>query len=171
MLAASSALFAQRNHSPVKAQDLSSVPDAHQIVESSIAVTKRQWQVRLHYTYMERDENRRLDTAGRVKSAEVDVSRTILINGVPVEQLLERNGRPPSAGEERNHRKRLDELLRETPEQRAEQLRKKEEETTSLVLEVPKAFDFQVVGEEAVNGRPAYVLQATPRPDYHAQGK
>jgi hypothetical protein len=27
------------------------------------------------------------------------------------------------------------------------------------------------VGEEVVRGRPAYVLQATPRPDYHAQGK
>jgi len=36
---------------------------------------------------------------------------------------------------------------------------------------VPKAFGFQLVGEEVVNGRPAYVLQATPRPDYHAQGK
>ena len=104
MLAASSALFAQRNHSPVKAQDHSSVPDARQIMESSIAATQRQWQVRLHYTYMERDENRRLDTAGRVKSAEVDVSRTILVNGVPFEQLLERNGRPPSAEEERKQK-------------------------------------------------------------------
>ncbi len=36
---------------------------------------------------------------------------------------------------------------------------------------MPKAFDFQLVGEEAVNGRPAYVLQATPHPGYHAQGK
>jgi hypothetical protein len=35
---------------------------------------------------------------------------------------------------------------------------------------VPKAFDFQVVGEEAVNGRLAYVLQA-PHPGYHARGK
>jgi len=40
-----------------------------------------------------------------------------------------------------------------------------------LVREVPKAFNFQLVGEEIVNGRPAYVVQATPRPDYHAQGK
>ena len=27
------------------------------------------------------------------------------------------------------------------------------------------------MGQEVVNGRPAYVVQATPRPDYHAQGK
>jgi hypothetical protein len=36
---------------------------------------------------------------------------------------------------------------------------------------VPKAFEFQLVGEDVVNGRSAYVLQATPRPDYQAQGK
>jgi hypothetical protein len=171
MFAASSALFAQSNDFPVKSQDHSSVPDARQIIESSIAATQRHWQVRLHYTYLERDESRRRDLAGRVKSEEVDISRTILVNGVPFEQLVERNGRPPSAEEERKHKEKLDKLKREKPEQRAERLRKQEEENTLLVREVPKAFDFHLVGEEAVNGRPAYVLQATPRPDYHARGK
>jgi hypothetical protein len=171
ILAASSALFAQCDDFPVKSQDRSSVPDIRQIVESSIAATQRHWQARLRYTYMERDESRRRDLDGRVKSEDVDVSRTILVNGVPCEQLVERNGRPPSAEEERKHKEKLDKLKRETPEQRAERLRKQEEENTSLVREVPKAFDFQLLGEEAVNGRPAYVLQATPRPDYQAQGK
>ena len=120
---------------------------------------------------MERDESRRLDSDGHVKSEDVDVSRTILVNGVPFEQLVERNGRPPSAEEERKQKEKLDKLKRETPEQRAERLRKQEEENTSIVREVPKAFDFQLVGEEVVNGRPAYVLQATPHPGYQAQGK
>ena len=116
-------------------------------------------------------EDRRRDLDGRVKSEDVDVSRTILVNGVPFEQLVERNGRPPSAEEERKQKEDLDRLKRETPEQRAGRLRKEEEENTSIVLEVPKAFDFQLVGEEVVNGRPAYVLQATPHPGYQAQGK
>ena len=144
---------------------------SRQIMESSIAATQRHWQARLHYTYVEREESRRRDLAGRVKSEDVDVSRTILVNGVPFEQLVERNGQPPSAEEERKHKEKLDKLKRETPEQRAERLRKQEEENASLVREVPKAFDFQLVGEEVVNGRPAYVLQATPHPGYHAQGK
>ena len=171
MLAASFALFAQSDDFPVKSQDHSSVPDVRQIVESSIAATQRHWQARLHYTYLEREESRRRDLAGRVKSEDVDVSRTILVNGVPFEQLVERNGQPPSVEEERKQKEKLDKLKRETPEQRAERLRKQEEENTSLVREVPKAFDFQLVGEEAVNGRPAYVLQATPHPGYQAQGK
>jgi hypothetical protein len=171
ILAASCAVFAQSDEFPVKYQNHPSVSDVREIVESSTAATQRQWQARLHYTYMERDESRRRDLAGRVTSEDVDISRTILVNGVPFEQLVEHNGHPPSAEEERKQKERLNKLKRETPEQRAERIRKHAEENTSLVREVPKAFDFQVVSEETVNARPAYVLQATPRLGYQAQGK
>jgi hypothetical protein len=164
-------LFAHAEPSPGKSQDRSSAPDARQIMEASIAATQRDWKARLHYSYMERDEDRRRDLAGHVKSEDVEVSKTILVNGVPFEQLVERNGQPPSAEQERKQKGKLDKLKRETPEQRVERLRKQEEENTSIIQEVPKAFDFQVIGEEAVNGRSAYVLQATPHPGYHAQGK
>ena len=158
----SSALFAQ---------DLANVPNVRQIMDSSIAATQRHWQERLHYTYLEREESRRRDPDGRVKSEEVTVSRSILIDGVPFDQLVERNGRPPSAEEERRQKEDLDKLKRETPQQRADRLRRQEEENASLVREVPKAFDFQLVGEDVVGGRSAYVLQATPHPGYQAQGK
>jgi hypothetical protein len=171
MLAASAALLAQSNASPDKSKERSSVPDVRQLVESSIAATRRHWQARMRYTYVERDLSRRRDLEGHVKSEDVDVSRTILVNGVPFELLVEHNGRPPSADEERKYREKLDKLKHETPAQRAERIRKQEEENASLVQEVPKAFDFQLVGEEEVNGRPAYVLKATPRPGYHPQGK
>jgi hypothetical protein len=73
--------------------------------------------------------------------------------------------------DKRKQQRMLDKLKRETPEQRAERLREEEEEITSLVREIPKAFDFQPVGDEVVNGRPAHVLQATPHQGYQAQGK
>jgi len=164
IFAASAILFAQGDVAPIKS-------NASEIIASSIEATERQWQTRLHYIYLERDENLRRDSAGRVKSQDVDVSRTILVNGIPFDQLVEHNGRPPSSAEERKQKEKLDKLKRETPEARAQLLRTQEEETASIVREVPKAFDFQLVGEEVVNGRPAYVLQATPHPGYHAQGK
>jgi hypothetical protein len=153
------------------AQDLSSAPDVRQIIASSTAATQRHWQERLHYTYVAREESRRRAPDGRVKSEDVDVSRTILINGIPFEQLVEHNGKPPSAEEERKQKEEIDKLKRETPEQRAERLRQAEEENASLIGQVPKAFDFQLVGEDVVGGRAAYVLQATPHPGYQAQGK
>jgi len=67
-------LFAQGDTSPVKSQDRSSAPDARQIMEASIAATQRDWKARLHYSYMERDEDRRRDLAGHVKSEDVEVS-------------------------------------------------------------------------------------------------
>jgi hypothetical protein len=155
----------------VKGQNQSGSPDVRQIVESSIAATQRHWQARLRYTYVERDESRRLDPAGRLKSEEVNVSRTILVDRVPFEQLVERNGRPPSIEEERKQKEKLDKLKRETAEQRVERLRKEEEEIASIVREVPKAFDFQLVGEESVSGRLVFVLQATPHAGYQGQGK
>ena len=161
-LGASSALFAQ---------SLSGVPDVRRIVDSSIATTQRHWQARLHYTYLEREESRRRDMDGQLKSEDVTVSRTILVNGVPFDQVIERNGQHPSAEDEKKQNEKLDKLKRETPEQRSKRLREEEEENTSLVKELPKAFDFTLVGEDVVNGRPAYVLQATPHPGYQPQGK
>jgi hypothetical protein len=147
------------------------VLDARQIVDLSIAATQRHWQARLHYTYVERSESRRRDLAGQVKSEDLGVTRTILVDDVPFEQLVERNGHPPSAEEERKQREDLDKLKGEPPEQRAVRLHKQDEDNTSLIQEVPKAFDFQLVGEDVVNDRRAYILQATPHPGYQAQGK
>ena len=168
LLAASCALFAQND---VNSQDQSAVPDVRRILELSVAATQRHWRAWLLYNYLERDENRRLDPAGHVKSEEVDVTRAILVDGIQFGQLVERNGRPPSAEEERKENGEIEKLKRLTPEQRIERLRKDEEENTSLVGEVSRAFDFQFAGEEVVDGRPAWVLQAAPHPGYQAQGK
>lgn len=172
MLAASTPLFSQSGAASVKSKTTNpAAPDTRAIVASSIASTARSWQARLHYTYVERDEDQRRDSAGHVQSTAVDVSRTILVNGVQFEQLVERNGRPPSAEEEERQREKLGKLERETPAHRAERLRTVAGENAALFRDVARAFDFQLTGEDVINGRPAYVLQATPRSDYHGQGK
>jgi hypothetical protein len=67
MVAASTALFAQSS-GPDGAQNHASVLDARQIVGLSVAATERSRQARDHYAYTERDEDRRLDLLGHVKS-------------------------------------------------------------------------------------------------------
>jgi hypothetical protein len=171
MLAASAALVAQSGGSSAdKTQSLVGVLDARQIVGTSVVATDRSWQARGHYTYTERDEDRRLDAHGQVKSNNVDVSRMILVNGERFEQLVERNGQPPSAEERRKRDKDLEKLKHESSEERAARLRK-DQGNKSFLEEVLQAFDFQLVGEEIADGRAAYVLQATPHPGYRAHGK
>jgi hypothetical protein len=169
MMAASTALLAQSS-GPDAPQNQASVADARKVVLPSVLATERSWQARDHFTYMERDEDRRLNSLGQVKSESVDVTRMMVVNGARFEQLLEHNGQLPSAKEQKRSDDDLDKLKHETPEERTARLRK-DEENRAFLRDVIEAFDFRLVGEEIVGGRPAYVLHATPHPGYHAHGK
>src|SRR4029077_10528576 len=169
MIAASTVLVAQTS-GPDASQNQASVTDARQVMIPSVLATQRSWQARDHYTYVERNEDRRLNSLGQVKSESVDVSRMMVINGARFEQLLEHNGLPPSAKEQKRSDEDLDKLKHETPDEQAARIRK-DQEDRALLQDVLEAFDFRLVGEETVGGRPAYVLHATPHPGYHAHGK
>jgi hypothetical protein len=168
MFATSAILFAQGS-GPEKPQNHVSVLGARQIASRSVAATRRSWQARDHYTYMERDEDRHLDSSGLVRSADVDVAKMMLVNGARFKQLVEHNGQLPSAEQQRKRNEALDKLKHETLEEQTARLRQ-DQETRSFLQDVLEAFDFQLVGEETVDGRLAYVLQATPHPGYHAHG-
>lgn len=144
--------------------------DARQIVGLSIAATERSWQARNHYIYMERDDDRRVDSQGQVTSENVDVTRMMLVNGARFEQLMEHNGQTPTAREQRKSDEDMDRLKHETPAEQTLRLRK-DQENRSFLQDLLEAFDFHLIGEETVDGKPAYVLQATPHPGYRAHGK
>src|ERR1700731_1326299 len=169
VIAASSALFAQ-DSGPDEHRIHASVPDARQIVGQSIAATERSWQARNHYGFMERDEDRRLDSLGQVKSENVDVTRMILVNGARFEQLMEHNGQLPSAAEQRQSDEDLEKLMHETSTEQTARLLK-DKENRAFLHDVLEAFDFHLIDEETIGGRAAYVFQATPHPGYHAHGE
>lgn len=171
MLTVSALSFAQANGSAAQPQNHSIGPNTRAIVGLSIAATDRSWRERIHYIYVERDEDRHLDSQGLVESQDVEVSTITLVNGVPFGQLVEHNGLPPSSAEQRKQKDEISKLKGETGEERRARLCQEEEDDASLIRELPRAFDFEQIGEEVVNGRPAYVLQATSHPGYHARGK
>jgi hypothetical protein len=171
ILAASAQLLAQTDGSfQDKLQNHSAALDVREIVRRSIETTERNWAARDRYLYTERDEDRRLDSDGKVKSDDIDVSKIILVAEAPFGELVEHNGRAPTAEEQRKQGEKLDKLRHETRQDRAARLRD-QQDNRSFIREVPDGFDFQLIGEEVVNGRPAYVLRATPRAGYHAHGK
>jgi hypothetical protein len=173
ILAALSAQPAAQN--PVKSsmlpETIASSLDAGGIIAPSIAATDRSWRARAHYTYTEHALDRRLDSRGNLKSEHVDISTVAFVRGAPVPQLVLRDGLPPSPEEVRKHQQNVDKLTHETLEERAARLLLEEQDNASLISEVPLAFDFTKLGEEVVDGRPAYVLQATPHPGYKPRGK
>jgi hypothetical protein len=161
--AASSALFAQTTVTE-------RVPNARTIVSQSIAATDRSWQARSRYTFIERDEDRRLDMQGKVKSENIDVTKMMLINGARFEQLIQRNGQPPSAEEQKRLDQDRESLGHESQGDRAGRIGK-EQENRAFLGDILDAFDFQLIAEETLHGRPAYVIQVTPHSGYRAHGK
>jgi hypothetical protein len=169
VVAASSVLFAQ-NRGPEQLQDHASIPDARHIIGQSVVATERSLEARDRYTFVERDHDRRLDSQGQLKSEKIDVTRMILVNGARFEQLVERNGQLPSAEEQKKLDQDFEKLKHETPQERTARLGK-EQENRSILRDLLEGFDFRLLGEEVLGGRPTYVLQVTPHSGYHARGK
>jgi hypothetical protein len=165
------ALFILACSATLAAQTGATLADAREIARCSIAATERNWRARIQYSYLERDETRRLGLDGRTQSQDVGISKIVPVNGVSFEELVEHNGRPPTAEEKAKQNAKADKLKHEAPEERAARLRKEKQERVSLTHDVLEAFDYRLVGTEAVNGRPAYVLQAEPRPEYRPESK
>ena len=111
-----------------------------------------------------------MDSQGRVKSTDVDLSKAVLVNGETIEQAVSHNGGPPTAAKKKKDENTFRRRRSETPSDRAARLRE-EKENRAVVDEVPDAFNFRVLGEEAISGRSAYVLEVTPKPGYHARSK
>jgi len=168
-LVAPSALFAQNSALPTDSS-ASSALDARQIVTLSIAAAQRSWQARNRNIYVVRDEDRRLNSLGQVASQNIDVSRMMLVNGARFEQLMEHNGQIPSAKDQRKNADDLEKLMHESTAEKILRLAK-DQENSSFLPELLQAFDFQLVGEEIVDGRSAYVLRATPHAGYNAHGR
>src|ERR1700739_3246993 len=147
-IAASTALLAQTSGSDAP-QKQASVVDARQVVLPSVLATQRSWQARDHYTYLERDEDRRLNSLGQLKSESVDVTRMTVVNGARFEQLLEHNGQPPSAKEQKRSDDDLDKLKHETLGEQAARLRK-DQDNRAFLQDVLEAFDFRLIGEETL---------------------
>ncbi len=125
------------------------------------------------YTYIEREEEHHLDGHGGVKKIESRTSEVLEIYGEPVERLTAKDDKPLSADEAKKEddkiQKIIDKRKNESEEERRKRLEKEEkgrEEGRKFVLEIADAFNFRLVGSEAIGGRDAWVLDGEPRPGY-----
>ncbi len=120
------------------------------------------------YAYREHMLKVNLNKDGKETDRESETWEVIGLEGSAYRKLVERNDKPLPSREQKKEDERLaketDKRRRETPEQRKNRLFS----FTYTVRSAPEAnrlFDVRLLGEEAVNGRPAYVLEKTPKPD------
>ena len=140
------------------------------IIRGSLAVAGRSWTARQNYTYRERSEARHLDPQGRVKSAEVNESQAVRVNSSTIVQTVSHNGGPPTPVQKKRDEENLRKRRNETTVDRAARICK-EKEDRAFLDELPQAFSFHLTGEQTVNGRLAYVLDAVPQPGYTSHSR
>lgn len=131
-----------------------------------------------NYTYVERQEVRRLDGKGRVKSTEVKTYDVMEIYGEQVQKLISKDDKPLSAKEARKEDEKIQKLIdkrrSESNSDREKRSRKEEkdrEDGRQFVREVSNAYNFQFVGREILDGRENYVIDADPKPGYDPRMK
>jgi hypothetical protein len=148
-------------------------PDAREIIRRSIAASEHNWRIARNYTFLQRTEERQIDSAGQVKSNQVKTHDVTLLEGSPYFRLTERDDHPLPPGEEKKEQDKLDKSiaarLKETSaqrERRIHEFEQRRERQRADMAQVPEAFDFRIVGEERMEGCDTWVLDAMPRRDY-----
>ena len=131
-----------------------------------------------NYTYVERDEEHKLDRKGQVRSTDIKTYEVMELYGEQVQRLIEKNDKTldakDAAKEEEKIQKIIDKRKNESEETRKKRERKAEkdrEQGRQFVHEVADAYNFHLVGTESVGGRDAWAIDAEPRPGYEPHMK
>jgi hypothetical protein len=150
---------------PAQAQDV------HEIIRRAFEQNQRAQ--RENYTFLQRQHIRIVDGKGKVKSEKTVTEDVMFIDGSPYRRVVERNDKPLTPDEQKAEEERLrrsdEERRKETPAQRQARIaewRRRQDERNAPYREVPDAFDFKIAGEETVDGTPAWIIDAMPKPGY-----
>jgi hypothetical protein len=148
-------------------------PDVREIVRKSVALDQANWLRMKDYTWTARNTEQHLDSTGKTKSVETEAWETLVLDGELHRRIIERNGNPLSPDEQRKQQEKLDKavakLESETPDQkqrRLHELEKNREKDREFLREIPELYDFRLEGDAKVDGHDAWVIAATPKPNY-----
>jgi hypothetical protein len=148
--------------------------DVRSLVVRAVAADDHSDRLARDYTYKLRDEIRELDAAGKVKSVHSTVDEVLYIAGKRYFRLLEKDDKPVSPAEARREQSKLDRaatdagrLTQAEHDKRVEVAERDRAKQRAQFKDIPDAYDFKILGETAIDGRPAYEVSATPREGYH----
>jgi hypothetical protein len=130
------------------------------------------------YTYIQREEEHRLDGKGQVKSTEIKTSEVMELYGEQVERLIAKDDKPLSDKDAKKEEEKIQKVIEkrknesEADRKKREQKEEKErEQSRQFVREVADAYNFKFAGIESLAGRDTYVIDGEPRPGFQAQMK
>jgi hypothetical protein len=130
------------------------------------------------YTYIQREEEHRLDGKGQVKSSESKTYEIMVLYEEPVRKLIAKDDKPLSDSDARKEDEKVQKIIEkrknESDGDRRKRLEKQEkdrEEGRQFVKEIADAYNFRFSGKEILGGRDTLVIDADPRPGYEPHMK
>ena len=131
-----------------------------ELVDQSVANYLRDYRVAaMHYTFLQRD------TAKSGSNTKVSIARVTIVNGLPYEQTIARDGHDLTPDQKAKEQSKLDKRRKESAADQQKRLREYDQ-SPAFLKEVPDAFQFQLLDDETVAGRPNYVVECKPKPGY-----
>src|ERR1700689_2824506 len=96
--------------------------DAREIVRRSVELDRNNWIKRADYTWVGRSRERHFDAHGQVTSDRQEAWEMLVLDGLPFTRMLEPDGKPLPAAEQRKEQQKLDKgtakLAAETAEEK-----------------------------------------------------
>ena len=143
--------------------------DAAEILRRSIEHDAANIELLKNYTFVERNEERTYDGSGRLKSRESETYEILILEGRPWGKQIERNDKPLDAKDARREQEKLDRELAKRKRETDRDPDREDKDTIQsrrFLREVPQAFVLSIDGVEQIDGRPVWVISATPRAGY-----
>lgn len=152
------------------------VTNPRAIMQRAVAKDIISWQAAKDYTFLQRTQEDALDGNGGVKSSKSETAEILVLYGEPFERVIAKDDKPLPEKEQKKQdekfesetRKRENESAEER-QRRLEKYEKQREDERAFVRELLDAYDFTLIGSEAVNGRATWVIDGTPRPGFEGK--
>ena len=132
------------------------------------------FQLARNYTFQERRVVKALDKNGSQKHLDIQTYDVTILYDEPYSRLIQKNDKPLTEKEEQKEEEKLDKFIakhkNESEKDRQERAAKREKERhqgRAFSADVMNAYDFRLSGEEQIDGRDVYVIEAEPRKDFH----
>ena len=130
------------------------------------------------YTYIQREEEHKLDGKGEVKSSESRTYEIMVLYEEPVRKLIARDDKPLSDNDARKEDEKVQKIIEKRKNEsegdrkkRLEKQDKDREDGRRFVKEIADAYTFRFAGKENLGERETLVIDADPRPGYEPHMK
>src|SRR6202049_1117825 len=130
------------------------------------------------YTYIQREDEHKLDGKGQVKSSESRTYEIMVLYAKQVRKLIARDDKPLSDSDAKKEDEKVQKIIEKGKNEsesdrrkRLEKQTKDREEARQFVKEIADAYNFRFAGEENLDGRETVVIDGDPRPGYEPHMK